>query len=74
MHKWKSLDSGVDKNYALDHDVHNTACILNLLSDRRTKEWWISGSHQKIKSFGPYPTADEAKRAAEMLQAQGLLD
>jgi|WetSurMetagenome_2_1015567.scaffolds.fasta_scaffold53616_4 hypothetical protein len=73
MRNWRMLDPTIGTDFALRSDVHSTAFVLNLRFGRNPSEWWVSGANQHVKSFGPYFKIGEAKAAAEMLQAQGLL-
>lgn len=72
MRKWRGFGSVGEEDVVLDHTKHSSAYVMQLSYAHRT-EWWVSGKTQEIRSFGPYPTVEAAKNAAEMLQEQGLL-
>ena len=72
MRKWRTIAGSEDEDVVLDHSEHSSAYVMSVRYTHH-KEWWVSGRLQEVKAFGPYPTVEAAKDAAEMLQEQGLL-
>lgn len=70
---WRGIGGPNDDDVALDHPEHSSAYVL-CIARAHSIDWWVSGRLQPVKAFGPYPTIEAAKDAAEMLQEQGLLD
>jgi hypothetical protein len=73
MRKWRTISGPEDEDVVLEHSEHSSAYVMSLKRPTHPKEWWVSGRLQSVKTFGPYPTIEAAKDAAEMLQEQGLL-